>query len=72
MNEVKLLSFTKWGLFLKTTLLSVTVVGLLLTNPVSSAVLSGAHRVCQLSMKSAERCQTLCDGSMGAQGHKIG
>lgn len=60
MNEEKLLSITTKSLFLKTTLLSVAVFGIVLANPVTGAVQSGAHKICQLSMGSAERCQPLC------------
>lgn len=73
MNEERLLSIIKKSLFLKSMLLSVAVFGIVLANPVTGAVLSGAHRICQLSMKSAERCQTLCYGNhMGAKGHTVG
>lgn len=69
MNEEKMLSITKKGLFLKSILLSVAVFGVVLAHPVTGALLSGAHKVCQVSMNSAERCQTLCYGNgSGAKG----
>jgi hypothetical protein len=73
MNEEKLLSITKKGLFLKSTLLSMAVLGVVLTKPVTGAVQSGAHKICQLSMKTAAQCQPLCySGKAGVRSHNMG
>ncbi len=72
MNEEKLFSVIKKGLFLKSTLLSVAVLGIVLAQPVTGAVLSGAHKVCQLSMKSAVRCQSLCSDDRSMRVHNVG
>ena len=72
MNEERMLSITKKSLFLKSMLLSVAVFGVVLAHPLTGAVMSGAHKVCQWGMRSAERCQNLCDGDMPGTGNNAG
>lgn len=73
MKDEKLLSITQKSLFLKSALLSMAVIGIVLAQPVTSAVQSGAHRICQLSMKSVVRCQAFCyDNNPGARAHNLG
>jgi hypothetical protein len=73
MNEEKLLSITKKGLFLKSALLSMAVLGIVLTKPVAGAVQTGAHKICQLSMKSNELCQAHLHNSIsGVKSYNMG
>jgi hypothetical protein len=60
MNDERIFAYVKRGLFLKSAILSIVVLGLVLANPVTGAVVSGAHQICQFTMKSVERCETSC------------
>ena len=60
MNDEKVLSITKKGLFVKSTLLSIVVLGIVLAKPVTVTVAAGAHKICQITMKSVEQCEKVC------------
>lgn len=60
MNEERILDFVKKSLFLKSAILSIAVLGVVLAKPVTGTVVSEAHQICQFTMKSVERCETIC------------
>ena len=60
MKEERMFAIVQKSLFLKSAILSIAVLGLSLAKPVTSTLASGAHQICQFTMKSAERCETIC------------
>jgi hypothetical protein len=60
MNESRILSITKRGLFVKSALLSTAIFGIVLARPVTGTVIDGAHKICQLTMKTMGQCEKLC------------
>lgn len=56
MNEERIVAFVKKGLFCKSAILSIAVLGIVLAKPVTGTVVSGAHQICQFTMKSVEPC----------------
>jgi hypothetical protein len=60
MNEERTFAFVQKGLFLKSAVLSIAVLGIVLAQPATNTVISGAHRICQFTMKSIERCESIC------------
>jgi len=60
MKEESIFAIVQKGLFVKSAILSIAVLGLILAKPVTNTLASGAHQICQFTMKSVERCETIC------------
>lgn len=56
MHEKRVFALVQKGLFLKSAILSLAVIGIVLAKPVTAIVVSGAQQISQVTMKAVARC----------------